>query len=81
MDGIFILGKRPPNKKAVKLAAEANPESVSIERTALINQKPSGKITETMVVGEQVHFVGPDPYTKRVFYGTIKRTPTGFRVT
>jgi hypothetical protein len=68
MQGIFINGQRPASKKAIKEAVVAGGR-VRIEATSMfgneydgdVSQAPDGKYT----------FVGPDPYTKRNFYGTI----------
>lgn len=80
MQGVFIHGRRPVSKKAVKQALIDKPDNVSIEATSFFGNEFDG-IATSMAIGSKVHFVGPDPYTKRNFYGTITRKPDGtFRV-
>lgn len=76
-DGIFIQGKRPASKKAVKDAVKAG-LSVSIESTSMFGGY-DGPV-ENMPEGKRIDFVGPDPYTKRNFYGSITRTAAGIKV-
>lgn len=80
MDGIFINGQRPKSKKAVKEALLSEPETVTIEYTSM-HGTPGPSNPLDLSPGRPVHFVGPDPYTKRNFYGTIERTRDGFKVT
>lgn len=80
MQGIFINGERPRSKKAVREAVAANPDKVRVEGTSLIaGTEYDGPVSE-MPIG-RVLFVGPDPYRKRNFYGTIERSANGFKVT
>lgn len=72
MQGIYIDGRRPKSKKAIKEAVAASPEQVEAEATALIGHEFSGSIVN-MPEGEKVAFVGPDPYRDRKFYGTITK--------
>jgi hypothetical protein len=67
-DGIYINYRRPATKKAVKEAIASDPSTVQIEGTSIFGgytgpvlRAPNGSY----------HFVGPDPYTSRKFYGTI----------
>jgi hypothetical protein len=71
MQGIFINGKRPTSKKAIREAI-ASGQRVRIEATSLHGDEYDGLLFDDdgPVVGTY-HFVGPDPYTKRSFYGTI----------
>jgi hypothetical protein len=80
MDGLYINGARPKSKKAVKEALTNVPESVIIEYTSM-HGEPGPDSPLDLRPGTKIHFVGPDPYTKRVFYGTIQRTTLGFKVT
>jgi guanylate kinase len=67
MDGIYIGNRRPKSKKAVKEAVAAGEDVIlevtrfGHEDTKTVSELPEGKY----------NFVGPDPYTKRDFYGTI----------
>jgi hypothetical protein len=76
MDGIFVNGSRPASKKAVKEAIAANPNKVDIEGTSMFGNPYSGPVSGAP--NGQYHFVGPDPYTNRKFYGTI--TVAGDRI-
>lgn len=76
MQGIFINGTRPKSKKAVKEAVLNDPESVRIEATSLFGGEYDGP-ADLLPGPAKVHFVGPDPYTSRKFYGTIERKPDG----
>jgi hypothetical protein len=70
LQGVYVKNRRPKSKKEVKEATAENPENVVLEATSIhgnewggpLDQAPEGTYT----------FVGPDPYTSRKFYGTIK---------
>ena len=72
MQGIITSNVRPKSKKAVKEALARNPASVWIEATSLFGNEYDGPASE-MPEGKTIYFVGPDPYTRRNFYGTITR--------
>jgi len=74
MQGIFVNGRRPTSKAAVKRAAAAG-ESVALEATSMFGNEYDGPI-ERAPVGTY-YFVGPDPYVKRSFYGTVKVAAAG----
>ena len=79
-DGIFLPGyKRPTSKKAVKEAVAADPTKVRIECTSMFGGY-DGPVSD-MPDGSTCTFVGPDPSTKRNFYGNIKRNGDTFKVT
>lgn len=78
--GIFINGDRPKSKKAVKEAIAANPASVRAEATSWHGDEYDGPVSY-LPVGSTVVFVGPDPHRDRRFYGTIKVTANGIKVT
>lgn len=78
MQGIYLKGyKRPTSKKAVKEAI-ANGEGVVLEATSMFGNEYDGPIADAP--DGQYHFVGPDPHTKRNFYGTITKTGTTIKV-
>lgn len=89
MQGIYVKTAygwvRPRSKKQVREVASANPENVEIEGTSIFGDEYSGPLSD-WPGGRPITFVGPDPHTKRNFYGTIdKLTPTakvpsGFKV-
>jgi hypothetical protein len=68
MQGIFINGKRPKSKKAVKEAC-AGFDSVRLEATSMFGNEYDGFVSSAP--DGTYTFVGPDPYTKRSFYGNI----------
>lgn len=67
--GVFINGRRPKSKKEVREAVLANPGSVRLERTAWIGDEYDGAVDEAPEGTH--HFVGPDPYANRKFYGSV----------
>jgi hypothetical protein len=71
--GIFINGRRPKTKKEVREACADPGVSVVLENTSLFRNPFAGPLT-TAPDGTY-HFVGPDPYTSRKFYGTITVAP------
>jgi ribosomal protein S7 len=93
MQGIFINGKRPTSKKQIKEAVNTiskigdpapmtvgailglKKPSVEIEATSVFGNEYGGPV-ENMPVGT-ITFVGPDPSTKRNFYGTITKSESG----
>lgn len=72
MQGTFIAGKRPASKKALREALRTNPASVRIEATSYFGNEYDGPASE-MPENVNVYIVGPDPHTKRNWYGTIVR--------
>lgn len=89
MQGIYILTAegwvRPRSKKQVREIAAEHPERVEIEGTSIFGNEYSGLLSD-WPGGRPITFVGPDPYTKRNFYGTIDKlaptakVPSGFKV-
>lgn len=71
MQGIFIDGRRPTSKKQIKEQVAHYPQFVSVEATSLFGNEYDGPITDAP--DGAIHFVGPDPYTSRRFYGTIEK--------
>jgi hypothetical protein len=70
MQGIFLKGERPKSKKQVREAiAYGGVEFVSLEATSFFGNEYDGPVTYAPE-GKYV-FVGPDPHTKRNFYGTL----------
>ena len=69
MQGIFIDGRRPKSKKEVREAV-ARGGHVDLEATSIFGDELEGPV-EDLPLGSYP-FVGPDPYTKRTFYGTIR---------
>jgi len=69
MQGIFIGYSRPKSKKAIKEAIAADPSRVRLEATSAFGTEYDGPVLDAP--GGVYYFVGPDPYTKRTFYGQI----------
>jgi hypothetical protein len=72
MQGIFMQGYgRPKSKKQVKEAVAAG-DTVYAEATSMFGNEYDGPVAD-MPEGTTIYFVGPDPHTKRNFYGQITR--------
>ena len=74
MDGIYVRipdtsrFTRPKSKKAIREAIR-DPRDVVIEVTRFGHEREISLVN--ILDGEEFHFVGPDPYRDRRFYGTI----------
>ncbi len=81
MQGIYLAGQRPASKVAIKRAVAAGDvDLISIEATSMFGNEYDGPLDEAPV--GRINFVGPDPYNKRNFYGTIEvRNDRTIRVT
>jgi len=79
MDGLFIDGRRPKSKKEVKdIVAAGEIGRISVESTSLFAKDDDGGSLDAVLARKgKVAFVGPDPYTKRSFYGTVTLKGTG----
>ena len=71
MQGLWIEGRRPPSKKAVREAI-AEGREVYVEATSFFGNEYGGSVY-ACPENEPILFVGPDPHTKRNFYGQIVR--------
>lgn len=86
MQGIYIDGRRPKSKKAIKEAVAAILNSkmvgdwpiVELEATSMFGNEYGGDILSAPQ--GTYYFVGPDPYTKRNFYGKIVITEGKIKV-
>lgn len=67
--GIYIKGARPKTKKQVIEAVNDDPTCVYLEATSVFGNEYSGSVAKAP--DGTYTFVGPDPYTKRTFYGNI----------
>lgn len=76
MQGLFVDGRRPTSKKAVKEAVADDPYRVTVEATSIFGDEFDGALPN-YDGAKGITFVGPDPYTKRSFYGTITRKGDG----
>jgi hypothetical protein len=71
-DGYNVM-TRPKSKAAIR---RMNPAHVWIEATSMFGNDYEGRAVD-MPTGSKVFFVGPDPYAKRTFYGSIERNADG----
>ncbi len=86
--GLFINGKRPKSKKEVREhidqaynpgliemlgATEAGEylHSLHVEATSFFGNEYDGPLSNNAITNP-ITFVGPDPHTKRNFYGRIE---------
>lgn len=76
--GIFIDGRRPKSKKEVREAvAMGDLSRIELENTSMFRNEYDCslasfvELVKSGKVKDRVDFVGPDPYTKRSFYGNI----------
>jgi hypothetical protein len=79
--GLFVGTRmeRPKSKKAVKEAVAAG-TPLYAEATSFHGNEYDGSVYDAPV-GSTIVFVGPDPSRDRRFYGTIKVTANGVKVT
>jgi hypothetical protein len=78
MQGVYVNYNRPKSKKQIREAVAADPHSVSVEATSMFGNEYDGPVGD-MPEGT-INFVGPDPHTKRNFYGNIVRKGDKFTV-
>jgi hypothetical protein len=78
MQGIYIRGNRPKSKAEVKRVMDEGGEGVNLEATSWFGNEYDGPVNEAP--DGTYYFVGPDPHTKRNFYGTIVVSPAGIKV-
>lgn len=76
MQGVYVNGERPKTKRAMREAIADAPHTVRIEATSWFGDEYDGSIVN-MPCGTTVYFVGPDPHTKRSWYGSIVRNNDG----
>ena len=79
MQGIFIDYERPRSKKQVKETVATDSARVLLEATSLFGNEYDGPVSEAP--DGKYYFVGPDPYRKRNFYGTIEKLGDKIKVT
>ncbi len=77
MQGIWLVdegvARRPKSKKEVKVYLANNPFDVLVEPTSPFGNEYEGQVsTDRVQEHGPILFVGPDPYSRRNFYGSIK---------
>ena len=77
VQGIYLEGSRPASKAAIKrfVAGGGDLADINIEATSVFGNEFDGPLSEAPL--GTINFVGPDPYTKRNYYGTITVLPDG----
>lgn len=82
--GIFIDGRRPKSKKEVReVVATGDLSRIELENTSAFSNDYDCSLADFIArdtvpqVTTRIDFVGPDPYTKRTFFGNIFVNPTG----
>ena len=78
MQGIFINHRRPKSKKEVKEIITQSPNLVLLEATSIFGNEYDGPVSEAP--DGKYYFVGPDPHTRRNFYGCITKEGTSIKV-
>lgn len=70
MQGLYIKFRRPKSKAEVRRTIQAgNAADLSLEATSLFGDEYDGSVVDAP--DGEYHFVGPDPYNSRKFYGTL----------
>jgi len=83
MQGLFVRFEdkgwhRPATKREVQQALAASLKYVRVEATSLFGNEAEGTVMELMdTAPHKIAIVGPDPYTRRNFYGTLNITKAG----
>jgi len=81
MQGLYLtiapVATRLPTKAAARRAIEDNSHAVYIEATSIFGNEYDGPVDEAP--DGEYYLVGPDPYTKRTWYGTL--TVKGDKIT
>ncbi len=77
MQGLWMEGRRPKSKAELKrfLAEGGDPHKIRVEATSMFSDEYDGPLSNAPE--GRISFVGPDPHTKRSFYGTITVGPEG----
>lgn len=78
MQGIFINFRRPKSKKEIKEAFATDPKSVELEATSVFGNDYGGPLVDAP--DGMYFFVGPDPRTKRSFYGQVIKKGSDIKI-
>lgn len=70
--GAYVDGKRPATKAALKRALAENPAGVEFDGTSPMGPQFSDMSGVNVPEGMSLSVVGPDPFTKRNWYATVK---------
>lgn len=77
--GAHIDGKRPKSKKALKEALRDAPETVRFDCTAAVGPDAgrSDIMGDSIPDGATLTVAGPDPYTSRKWFASVKLSTKG----
>lgn len=78
--GALVNGRRPATKAELKRALASDPASVVFDSTAMMGPHAGEDLTvETLKAEPATTFsvVGPDPYTRRNWYASVKANGSG----
>lgn len=74
--GVYIDGKAPKTKSALKQAIADDPQRVRFYSTSALSARSSFTL-DTLPQGQPLSICGPDPHQKRSWYATVQRLSTG----
>ena len=83
MQGLFVRFEggswhRPASKREVTQALSASLNNVRVEATSFFGNEPEGRVIDLLdSAPHKIAVVGPDPHTRRNFYGTLSITRQG----
>jgi hypothetical protein len=77
--GVKINGQDPKSKKAIKEAMATAPETVEFYATSKF-QGFWARGDNLVLDGAKLGIVGPCPFTKRNFYGTVEMGTKGIKI-
>ena len=71
--GAYVNGLRPNSKAALRRALTDGVSRVAFDVTSPLGPRPGATISATAedIGDDRLCLVGPDPFTKRNFYGTV----------
>jgi hypothetical protein len=69
--GAYVNDVRPRSKKALREAAAADPRSVVLDNTSAFPGDGPSFVNLATAADGRYTVVGPDPYTRRTWYGTV----------
>lgn len=78
--GARINGVRVKTKKALREALRDAPNTVEFDSTSPMGPQFNGRADTMPGGGVTLTVVGPDPYTKRTWFASVKRDGSGFKV-
>jgi len=74
--GAYVSSKRPASKKALKEAVKNAPDTVVFDATSMYDTRSSYSPTD-IPNGTTLSVTGPDPFTNRKWYASVKLNAKG----